>query len=130
MVRRVLGVVVVMALVCSAAISARALASDEAVAPSVHRVVATPEPTPTPMPTPPPPTPRPTPVPTPVPTPRVPPRPATPSPTPAPPVPARSANAADHTALLIGINKAPGSEPLEGSRTDVRNMQSALIAQG
>jgi hypothetical protein len=38
--------------------------------------------------------------------------------------------AADKVALLIGINKAPGSTPLEGSITDVNNMKKALLGYG
>ena len=40
------------------------------------------------------------------------------------------AGAADKVALLVGINKAPGSTPLEGSITDVNNMKNALLMYG
>jgi hypothetical protein len=33
-------------------------------------------------------------------------------------------------AFLVGVNKAPGSTPLEGSITDVKNMKAALIMYG
>jgi hypothetical protein len=42
----------------------------------------------------------------------------------------RNAAPADKIALLIGINNAPGSTPLEGSITDVKNMNAALLKFG
>jgi hypothetical protein len=41
-----------------------------------------------------------------------------------------STDPADKIALLVGINKAPGSTPLEGSVTDVKNMKKTLLDFG
>jgi hypothetical protein len=51
-------------------------------------------------------------------------------PAPAAPAPVRSGPTADMTALLIGINNAPGSTPLEGSVTDVQTTKKALLKYG
>lgn len=63
------------------------------------------------------------------------PRPAVAAAPPAPPRPvARAASSsqprADKTALLIGVNKAPGTPTLEGSITDANNMRDLLVRQG
>ncbi|MEX2394209.1 MAG: caspase family protein, partial [Actinomycetota bacterium] len=47
-----------------------------------------------------------------------------------PGVSTKVAGAADKVALLVGINNAPGSTPLEGSITDVKNMKAALLMYG
>ena len=52
--------------------------------------------------------------------------PVVPAPAPAQP----SFGGANMTALLIGIDNAPGSTPLEGSITDVQTMKKALVKYG
>jgi hypothetical protein len=62
--------------------------------------------------------------------------PVAPAPAPAKPAPAQfsapaaGGGGANYTALLIGINNAPGSTPLDGSITDVKNTKAALIKYG
>lgn len=59
------------------------------------------------------------------------PRPAAPPPPPAPAAPVKSTGGAgNNTALLIGIDNAPGSSKLEGSITDAKNMRRALLKYG
>jgi hypothetical protein len=58
------------------------------------------------------------------------PRPAAPPPAPAAPRVAHNSGGANNTALLVGINNAPGSPKLEGSITDAKNMRTALLKYG
>lgn len=113
-----------------------ALAEEIPPVPQTSRILATPVPTVTP----------PTPKPKPKPPARIastskpsvrpaapPPPPATRPSTPKPQPPASSVPThagVNFTALLIGVNKAPGSTPLEGSVTDVHNMRDALLGYG
>lgn len=59
------------------------------------------------------------------------PRPATRTVQPSPATtPASHGGGANNTALLVGINNAPGTPPVEGSITDVHNTKNALIKYG
>lgn len=54
-----------------------------------------------------------------------------PSGTPKPqPAPAPSGGPGNYTALLVGINNAPGSKPLKGSITDANNTRDMLVKSG
>jgi caspase domain-containing protein len=56
--------------------------------------------------------------------------PAPPAPKPSAPAPAPGGGPANNTALLIGVNHAPGSAPLQGMVRDAELMKKMLIRQG